>query len=99
MTKHGALSILARIKNGMKQELVALFEQIVAEDVETNSIIPFKKLGNIHFARFVVFNESTDAFGNHVDAHLIFTTNYDQPYQNHLDELLDVAGPGLWKIF
>lgn len=99
MTKHGALSILANIKPDMKQELVALFTQIVSEDVETNSLIPFKKLTTIHFARFVVFNESTDAFGNDVGAHLIFTTNYDQPYQNHLDELIAVAGPGLWKIF
>ncbi len=99
MTKHGALSVLAIIKPGMKQELAALFERIVAEDVETNSLIPFKKITSIHFARFVIFNESTDAYGKSIDAHLIFTTNYDQPFKNHLKELVSIAGPGLWKVF
>ncbi|GEO07708.1 hypothetical protein [Segetibacter aerophilus] len=99
MTKHGALSVLAHIKPGMKQDAIALCEQIVAEDVETNSIIPFKKITSIHFARFVVFNESTDALGNNVAPYLIFTTNYDQPYKNHLEELVTVAGDGLWKMF
>jgi hypothetical protein len=99
MTKHGALSVLAQIKPGMKQDAVALCEQIVAEEVETNSIIPFKKITTIHFARFVVLNESTDAFGKNVASYLIFTTNYDQPHKKHLEELVTIAGEGLWKMF
>jgi hypothetical protein len=83
----------------MKQDAVALCEQIVAEEVETNSIIPFKKITTIHFARFVVLNESTDAFGKNVASYLIFTTNYDQPHKKHLEELVTIAGEGLWKMF
>jgi hypothetical protein len=99
MTRHGALSVLAHIKPDMKQEVIDLCNEIVAEDVETNRLIPFKKITSIHFARFVVFNESTDAAGNNVAPYLIFTTNYDLPFKKHIDELLTLAGEGLWKIF
>ncbi|MCW3106802.1 MAG: peroxidase [Segetibacter sp.] len=99
MTKHGALSIVANIKPGRKQQLTEMCKEIEAGDVETNPIIPFRKITSIHFARFVVFDESTDAFGNDVGARFVFTTNYDQPYERHLEELVTVAGPGLWKLF
>src|SRR4051812_48100667 len=99
MSQHGALSVLAHIKPDMKQNVITLCEQIVAEDVETNSVIPFRKITSIHFARFVVFDESIDAYGNQVAPYLIFTTNYDLPYKTHLQELVTEAGDGLWKIF
>jgi hypothetical protein len=99
MTKHGALSVLAHIKPDMKQDVTDLCDQIVSEGVETNSLMPFKKITSIHFARFVVFDESTDALGNNVAPYLIFTTNYDLPYKKHLEELATIAGEGLWKIF
>ena len=99
MTKHGALSIVANIKPGKKQQLNDLCKEMEAMGVENNSIVPFKKLTSIHFARFVIFDESEDAYGNIVEAKLSFTTNYDEPYDQHLDELISFAGPGLWQIF
>ena len=99
MTRHGALSVLAHIRPNMKQDVISLCDQIVAEDVETNSLIPFKKITSIHFARFVVFDESTDALGNPVAPYLVFTTNYDLPYKKHLEELVTFGAEGLWKIF
>ncbi len=99
MTQHGALSIVAYIATGQKQQVIALCKEIEDNDVETNPIIPFAKLTTVHFARFVVLDESTDAFGNPVGARLVFTTNYDEPYDNHLGELLKVAGKGLWQMF
>src|ERR1700712_5622867 len=99
MTKHGALSIVANIKPGMKQQLIDLCKEIEAGGVETNPIIPFKKITSIHFARFVVFDESTDAYNTNVGARFVFTSNYDQPYEKHLEELITIAGPGFWKLF
>lgn len=99
MTTHGALSIVANIKPGMKQQLVDWCKVIEAEGIETNSIIPFRRLTTIHFARFVVFNELNDTFGNYVAPRFIFTSNYDEPYKPHLDELISVAGNGFWKLF
>ena len=99
MTKHGALSIVADIQPGMKQQLIDLCKEIEAEGIETNSIIPFRKLTTIHFARFVIFNEIADAHGNEVGARFVFTTNYDEPYKKHLQELITIAGKGLWQLF
>lgn len=99
MTKHGALSIVANIKPGMKQQLIDLCQEIEAGGIETNLLVPFRKLTTIHFARFVAFDETTDAFGNDVAARFIFTSNYDQPYSNHINELMTVAGSGFWQLF
>jgi hypothetical protein len=83
----------------MKQKLIDLCKEIEAAGVETNPIIPFRKITSIHFARFVVFNEIDDAYGNEVPARFVFTTNYDQPYKKHLQELITFAGKGLWQLF
>ncbi|XZF14145.1 hypothetical protein ACTHGU_20395 [Chitinophagaceae bacterium MMS25-I14] len=99
MTQHGAFSIIANITSGMKAQLVALLQQIVDNDVETNSIIPFKKITSIHFARLLILDAGNDAYGNPLPDRLAFTTNYDNPTENHLHEMISVAGPGLWQIF
>ncbi len=99
MAQHGALSIVVDIKPGKKQELRDKFKEIEAAGIDTNSVVPFAKLTSIHFARFVVFDEGTDAYGKPFPARLSFTTNYDLPTDNHLKELIDNAGPGLWSIF
>ena len=99
MAEHGALSIVVDIKPGKKQELRDKFKEIEAAGIDNNNIVPFKKLKSIHFARFVVFDEGIDATGKPFSARLAFTTNYDLPLNNHLQELIDNAGNGLWSIF
>lgn len=99
MTRHGAYSIVVNIREGMQQPLTDLLQQIVDNDVETNNIIPFKKIKSIHFARFVVLQAGTNAYGEAIPARLAFTTNYDLPANDHLQEMVTVAGEGLWKIF
>jgi hypothetical protein len=99
MTTHGALSIVAAIKPGMKQQLIDLCKEIEAGGVDTNQIIPFRKLTTIHFARFVVFDELDGVYGNNAAARFVFTSNYDQPYNKHLKELITIAGEGFWQLF
>lgn len=99
MTQHGAFSMVVTISPGMKQKVVDLCKEIEDNDVETNHIIPFKKITTLHFGRFVVLNENTDALGNPVAARLVFTTNYDLPFENHLGELIRFGGKGLWQMF
>jgi hypothetical protein len=98
MTQHGALSIVLNIKQGMKQQLIAKLA-VVNNDVNNNSILPFKKLGSIHFARFLICNSTANPGGNPILDRLVFTTNYDLPQDNHIQELVQFAGPGLWDIF
>lgn len=99
MTQHGAYSIVVNIREGMQPPLTALLQQIVDDGVETNNIIPFKKLTTIHFARFVILDAIVDTKGKMIPARLTFTTNFDMPLQGHLQQLVALAGAGLWRIF
>lgn len=99
MTRHGAYSIVVNIKSGMRQPLYDLLQQIDDSGVEDNDIIPFKKITTIHFARFVILDTCKDAYGQEIPARLAFTTNYDLPLNNHMQQMIAVAGKGLWRIF
>jgi hypothetical protein len=99
MTPHGALSILVRIKPGMKQALANTLQDIVKDGVESNELIPFGKISSIHFSRFVILHESIDTAGKTLDAHLVFDTSYDSPLDTHLEELVRHGRKGLEQIF
>jgi hypothetical protein len=99
MAQHGAVSIVVDIKPGKKQVLRDKFKEIEVNGVDTNSTIPFRKISSIHFARFVVFDEGYDAYGKPFPSRMAFTTNYDLPLNDHLQQLVDIAGNGLWEIF
>ena len=98
MTLHGALTIILNIKQGMKQQLAAKLAAIDA-DVDNNAMIPFGKIGTIHFARLVICDGDPSIPGAPVLDRLVFTTNYDLPLDAHISELLQYAGPGLWDVF
>lgn len=103
----GALTVIAGIKSGEAENLRQLLKKMVHSkdnpgvDIETNDIVPFVKLTTIHFARFVVVDKSLSVTGElrSVDPFLIFSTNYDDPLDKHLEELVDIAGDGLDQIF
>ncbi len=102
----GALTLITRIKPGEAQTLRNLLAQMVRGkdnpdvDVETNDIVPFAKLTTIHFARFVVVDQSLNESGEleKIDPFLVLATNYDKPLDRHLEQLVDVAGEGLDRI-
>jgi len=98
MTLHGALSIILTIKPGMKTELKELLKKM-DEDVNTNPVIPFHKMESIHFARFVVLDIRPEIKGKEIKDCLAFTSNYDQPFDKHLDEMVTHAGLGFWQVF
>src|SRR5450631_244045 len=99
MTQHGAYSIVLYISDGRQPQLASLLQEIVDNDVETNAIVPFKQITSIHFARFILLEKSIDVHGKEVGPRLVFTTNYDMPLNNHVQEVVRIAGPGLWRIF
>ena len=103
----GALTLITNIKPGEAQTLRNLLAQMVRGkdnpdvDVETNDIVPFAKLTTIHFARFVVVDQSLNESGEleKIDPFLVLSTNYDKPLDKHLEQLVDVAGEGLDRIY
>ena len=81
-------------------------------DFEVNCIIPFARIRTLHFARFLLHEASPGpqnplpAFAGTPQAHgppippkLLFATDFDGPLDEHVDELLAVAGPGLDRVF
>jgi Dyp-type peroxidase family len=84
-------------------------------DFEVNALIPFARLRTVHYARILLHAPSPSAEapiprfpppdgkpqakGPPIPAKLLFSTDFDGPLDEHVDELLDVAGPGLDRVF
>jgi hypothetical protein len=71
-----------------------------------NSMVPFGKFGNLHYARFVILDDPTlsdfKEIGERVPDFpitLAFLGDCDGPAYEFLETLVQVAGPGLEKIF
>ena len=82
------------------------------EDFEINEKIPFLKLTTVHFARILIHRESPSpeapipvwdgkpqAKGPKIPPKLLFSTDFDGPLDEHVDELIRVAGAGLDELF
>ena len=101
--------MVAKVKPDQVQNLRDLLAQMVKPlaHVESNDIVPFAEITTIHFARFVVVDKSLsenetsdkDVIFRKVDPRLIFSTNYDGPQSAHIEEIADIAGEGLDKIY
>jgi hypothetical protein len=105
MAHQVALTVRARITPGrlaqLKNELA-----IVNADIEHNELVPFARLGRVHFARFVILDEPVAAAGgvapqgdDQFAPSLVFASNVDAPLSDYLDELMSVAADGLDRIF
>ena len=97
-TYQEGLTIVTRIADGEVEALRASL-QAIEDDIEANPYIPFRQFETIHFARWVVFDASTDAQGRPTPAQLVFSTNVDEPVAAHLDELYDKGRDGLNHVY
>jgi hypothetical protein len=93
-----ALTVISRIKPGQAQTVKGILGTI-ANHGDGWDIVPFAKLPNVHFARFVVFDETTDLDGNPIPAQLALMTNVDAPLDAHLRDLATICGSGLDAVF
>ena len=115
-TRQGSLLVMVPIRAGQRESLERLLHDIAyppgGEDLEVNPLVPFRRLGTVHFARILIHDESPSAAapipewkgrpqasGPPIPAKLLFSTDYDGPLAAHLDELLHEAGPGLDRLF
>ncbi len=98
--QHAMLVITTIETEDDRKALENLFNQMVQGDVEHNDWIPFEDLKTIHFARLFILPASTDAKGGSIPDQLCFSTNYDGPLDEHLAELVKVAGKsGLDEVY
>ena len=108
-TRHGSLLVVAPITRGREADLERLLQTMAAKDaankprdrnsrefdLEDNATVPFKQIASVHFARLLILRPPDE----HEPVQLLFATDFDGTLADHLNELLDVAAPGLDKIF
>jgi hypothetical protein len=92
------LTIIARILPGREEKLYSTLRQI-GSAIETNTLVPFPALERIHFARWFVLEAGVDEFGRQTEAQLVFSSNFDEPREAHLEELVEKARAGLDAIY
>lgn len=93
-----ALTVITKIKPGSTQALKRYLGRI-RTNRDRPPIIPFKDLSNVHFARWMVLEETTDLDGNPLPPQLVYLSNVDAPLSTHMEELATVAGEDLDKIY
>jgi hypothetical protein len=90
----------------MRELLATLNSQPGMADPD-NALVPFARLENLQFARFVVLDDQTTGdinmlYGLHrpdPPVYLAFLGDIDGSYDAFIDQLVKDAGPGLRKIF
>jgi len=109
MTPQSNIMVVAQIIESKEAELRGILEEMNAEpgvaDPE-NSLIPFGRLGTLHFARFVILEDATRddliAYGYTpagATKSLALLFDFDGPTEAFRRELTRYAEPGLRKIF
>jgi hypothetical protein len=98
MTHQVALTIITRIKPGETEDIKQLLKAM-GNNAAQNDLIPFGKFSTVHFARFVMLDESIDLHGTVISPRLVFMAECDAPLHRLFNELADMAGDGLDKIY
>jgi hypothetical protein len=98
MTHQVALTIRAKVKPGETEDLKDLLS-IVGADIERNEILPFARLSNVHFARFVILDGGEKDPNQSIQPSLVFASNVDAPLGDHLTEWVRDFGEGLDQVY
>ena len=97
MPHQEALTVIARITPGRTAAVKALLGTIAGHG-QNWDIVPFATLANVHFARFVVFDDSRDLEGHPLPAQLALMTNVDGRLDDHLRDLATDCATGLDRL-
>jgi hypothetical protein len=96
MPHQEAVTIRAWIRPDAIDALRATLATINA-DVESNALVPFGSLPEVHFGRFVILDDAP-VNGRIVPASLVYASNVDAPSSAHLDALT-AFGIGLDEVW
>jgi hypothetical protein len=95
----GAFTAITEIAAGKVEDLRARLLAIDAQVSEPKGPIPFHDLTTVHFMRWVILDATHDAAGKPMPPTLILSTNYDEPQDTHLGELVRIAGSEFDAIY
>jgi hypothetical protein len=92
------LTIVTPVRAGHTERLEAVLDEFQAQ-MPAHDDIPFEALERVHFMRWVLLPAATDDLGREAPAQLVLSTNYDEPLDAHLEELVDVGGRALDRVY
>jgi hypothetical protein len=98
MSYQVAITIVADVRPGEAESLKRLLVSM-GDGVANRSVVDLAALRDVHFARFVLLEETTDLGGEPLPASLLYMSDTDIPLDRHLSDLADTAGPGLDLLF
>ncbi len=98
MSHQSALTIIDEIKPDQVESLKTALGTIAAPG-PLHDAIAFSALGNVHFARLVVFDQDRDLDGNPLPPKLALLTNFDGDVDAHIGAIAGTCGGGLDAVF
>jgi hypothetical protein len=90
--KQTILTFISRIDPAKRTALDGLLK-LIQKDLDNNSLVPFSRLDLLHFASFVLMDNTAG------ETLLVFENNFDGDLPAYLTQLLIVAGNGLHRIY
>ena len=98
VTTQSSVPVTAEILPGHEGQLRQLLET-AGQDAANNSLVPFGKLPNVHFARFFILEAARDLDGRPLTPRLVFLANIDGPTEAFVMLLCGMLGEGLDTIY
>jgi hypothetical protein len=93
-----ALTLAAHVRPGQVESLQKTLATM-GDGVSDPSVIDFGALEGVHFARFVVVDETRDLEGRPLAALLLYMSDLDVSSERHLRQLVDTAGDVVDRLF
>jgi hypothetical protein len=93
-----ALTLAAHVRPGQVESLKKTLETM-GDGVADPSVVDFGALDGVHFARFVVVDETQDLEGRPLSALLLYMSDLDVSRERHLRQLVDSSGDVLDRLF
>jgi hypothetical protein len=98
VTTQAAVTVMTDILSGHEAPLRQLLET-AGQDAANNSLVPFGKLPNVHFARFFLMAAASDLQGQPLSPRLVFLADVDGPDDAFLVAVCTLASAGLDTIY
>ena len=98
MGYQSALTIVAPVRAGEAANLDELLKSM-GDGVANGSVIDFRALTGVHYARIVLLEETLDLEGDPLPAQIVLMSDLDVSPRRHLRQLVEAAGDGLDRLF
>jgi hypothetical protein len=93
-----ALTVVAEVRpeavDGLRDLLATM-----GDGVANGQVLDLGRLHDVHFARLVLVEESTDLKGERLPASLLYLSDFDVSKDEHLADLVDQGGDAIDRLF